>query len=159
MKLSGEFAVPARRELVFERLTNAPFFASCIEGTSDLVEVDPTHYTAKLETRIAYIKFKFAVAIEMVERTPPERVVAKAEGKPLGLVGRLTATASANLFDAGEQTRVGYEIDVALAGKLGSIGQPVLKAKAKSMEKSFVQNLNNAFQQPGAASEATHEGI
>jgi carbon monoxide dehydrogenase subunit G len=159
MKLSGEFAVPARRELVFERLTDAPFFASCIEGTSDLIEVDPTHYTAKLETRIAYIKFKFAVAIEMVERISPERVLAKAEGKPLGVVGRLTATASANLFDAGEQTRVAYEIDVTLAGKLGSIGQPVLKAKAKSMEKSFVQNLNNAFQQLGAASEAMQEGI
>jgi carbon monoxide dehydrogenase subunit G len=86
-------------------------------------------------------------------------VLAKAEGKPLGVVGRLTATASANLFDAGEQTRVAYEIDVTLAGKLGSIGQPVLKAKAKSMEKSFVQNLNNAFQQLGAASEAMHEGI
>jgi len=151
MKLSGEFAVPARREVVFERLTDAPFFASCIEGTSDLVEVDPTHYTATLETRIAYIKFRFAVAIEMVERTAPERVVAKAEGRPLGIVGRLTATASANLLDAGDQTRVVYDIDVALAGKLGSIGQPVLKAKAKSMETAFVKRLNDAFQQPGAA--------
>jgi hypothetical protein len=44
-------------------------------------------------------------------------------------------------------------------GKLGSIGQPVLKAKAKSMEHSFVQNLNNAFQRPPAASEVTHERL
>jgi hypothetical protein len=148
MKLSGQFIVAGRRELVFERLTNPQFFASCIEGVSDLVEVDPTHYTANLETRIAYIKFKFAIAVAFAERVPPERVVAKAEGKPLGIVGRLTATASANLSDAGDDTRVDYDIDVALAGKLGSIGQPVLKSKAKSMERHFVQSLNNAFQQP-----------
>jgi uncharacterized protein len=150
MKLSGEFTVPAKREIVFERLTNAQFFASCLEGASDLVEVDPTHYTATLETRIAYIKFKFAVSVEFAERVPPEKVVAKAEGKPLGVVGRLPATASAVLSEAGDDTLVKYDIDVALAGKLGSIGQPVLKSKAKSMERSFVQNLNDAFQKPSA---------
>jgi carbon monoxide dehydrogenase subunit G len=154
MKFTGEFMVPARRDIVFERLTNAQFFGSCIEGLQDLTEIDATHYSAVLVTRIAYIKFKFAVTVEFVESIPPERVVAKAEGKPLGVVGRLTSTAAATLSEAGEQTKVAYEIDVALAGKLGAIGQPVLKAKAKEMERSFVKNLNAAFQQP-ATSEAT----
>jgi uncharacterized protein len=151
MKLSGEFTVPARREIVFERLTNPEFFASCIEGASDLVEVDPKHYTATLETRIAYIKFKFAISVKFAETVPPEKVVAKAEGRPIGMVGRLTATAAAVMSEAGDDTRVAYDIDLALTGKLGSIGHPVLKAKAKSMERSFVENLNKAFQQPGAA--------
>lgn len=148
MKFTGEFTVPARREAVFERLNDAPFFASCIEGVHDLTEVDPTHYTATLETRIAYIKFKFAVAVAFVEKVAPEKVVAKAEGTPLGVVGRLTSTAQAILREAGDETVVAYEMDVALAGKLGSIGQPVLKAKAKEMERLFVRNLNAAFAEP-----------
>ena len=32
-----------------------------------------------------------------------------------------------------------------LTGKLGSIGEPVLKAKAKDMEKQFTQRLLAAF--------------
>jgi carbon monoxide dehydrogenase subunit G len=145
MKITGEFEVPARREVVYERLNDAQFFASCVEGVSDLAEVDETQYTAKLETRIAYIKFTFAVSVAFVEKVPPEKIVAKAEGTPVGVVGRLTSTATATLADAGEATRVGYEIDVAIAGKLGSIGQPVLKSKAKDMERTFVKRLNEAF--------------
>ena len=30
-----------------------------------------------------------------------------------------------------------YEIDAALTGKLGSLGQPVLRSKAKEMERQF----------------------
>ena len=72
MKLTGEFTVPARREAVFERLTDAAFFVSCIDGAGNLVELDATHYTATLETSIAYIKFKFAVAVAFVEKIAPE---------------------------------------------------------------------------------------
>lgn len=153
MKFTGEFAVAAPRDVVYERLNDAPFFASCIEGVRDLNQVDDTHYTATLETRIAYIKFKFAITVEFVEKVAPEKIVAKAEGTPLGVVGRLTSTASASLRDDGAQTIVAYETDVALAGKLGSIGQPVLKAKAKEMERLFVKNINAAFAN-GAAAEA-----
>lgn len=145
MKFTGEFQVPAQREVVYERLNDARFFASCVEGVGDLVEVDRARYTATLETRIAYIKFRFAVSVEFVEKVAPERIVAKAEGTPLGIVGRLTSIASATLAEAGETTTVSYEIDVALAGKLGSIGQPVLRSKAKEMERAFVKNINAAF--------------
>jgi carbon monoxide dehydrogenase subunit G len=34
-----------------------------------------------------------------------------------------------------------YAIDATLTGKLGSMGQPVLKAKAKEMEKQFTARL------------------
>lgn len=145
MKINGEFTVSAPRDVVYERLNDAQFFASCLEGVRDLTQVDETHYTATLETRIAYIKFKFAISVEFVEKIAPEKIVARAEGTPLGVVGRLTSTACAILKDQGPQTIVAYETDVALAGKLGSIGQPVLKAKAREMERTFVKNINAAF--------------
>jgi uncharacterized protein len=40
---------------------------------------------------------------------------------------------------------VSYEIDAALTGKLGSLGQPVLRAKAKEMERQFAQRMHAAF--------------
>ena len=68
MKFAGELMVPAPREAVFDKLKDAPFFASCVEGVHDLVEVSPTHYTALFETKIAYIKFKFEVSVEKIGR-------------------------------------------------------------------------------------------
>ena len=61
------------------------------------------------------------------------------------MVGRLTATTRTHLTESGANTIIAYSIDSTLAGKLGSIGQPVLRAKAKDMEKKFTERLRAAF--------------
>jgi hypothetical protein len=91
------------------------------------------------------MRFKFKVAVEMTKAISPEEIEAKVEGTPLGVVGRLTAIATTRLADLGGQTLIHYAIDATLTGKLGSMGQPVLKAKAKEMEKQFTARLTAAF--------------
>ena len=145
MNIAGEITIAAPREAVFKALSDAPFFASCIEGVQDLQQIDASRYDAVLETRIAYMRFKFKVVVETTRLTPPEEIEAKVEGTPLGVVGRLTATATTRLAEAGTGTVVRYAIDATLTGKLGSMGQPVLKAKAKDMEKQFSARLAAAF--------------
>ncbi|MFL4999321.1 MAG: CoxG family protein [Xanthobacteraceae bacterium] len=145
MKLTGEIIVKAPREKVFAALRDARFFASCIDGVHDLNEIDETHYTAVFETKVAYLKFKFNVTVELTRVEPPDQIEAKVEGVPLGVVGRLTARSLTRLVEAGDETKVHYESESTLAGKLGSIGQPVLRAKAKQMEKQFASRLQAAF--------------
>jgi carbon monoxide dehydrogenase subunit G len=145
MKFQGEIRVAAPREAVFDKINDPVFFASCIEGVQDLKQIDAQHFTATLETRIAYIKFRFAIAVEIAETERPSRVVARAEGTPHGMVGRLSATSIAALTADGNDTVVAYDIDAALTGKLGSLGQPVMKAKAKEMERQFAKAIAEAF--------------
>jgi len=150
MNISGEIRVQAPRAAVFDKLKDAPFFASCIDGVKDLKEIDATHYDAVLETKVAYMTFTFKVSVELTKLSPPDTIEARVEGTPLGVVGRLTATSRTHLTEAGGETVVSYSIDSTLAGKLGSIGQPVLKSKAKDMEKKFTERLRAAFSAPGA---------
>jgi carbon monoxide dehydrogenase subunit G len=145
MKVTGEIVIQAPRARVFEKLRDARFFAGCVEGVHDLVEVDPTHYTAVLETRVAYMTFRFNVTVEVTRMEEPAEIEAKIEGTPLGVVGRLTARSLTRLSEEGGATKVAYETESTLAGKLGSIGQPVLRAKAKEMEKQFAKRLQAAF--------------
>jgi carbon monoxide dehydrogenase subunit G len=151
MKFTGEITVPAPRDAVYARVRDARFFASCVEGVQALTEVDADHYTAVLETKVAYLKFKFNVAVEVVRADPPREIAAKIEGTPLGIVGRLTATSLTRLDDDNGGTKVSYEVDAALTGKLGSLGQPVLRSKAKEMERQFALRLRTAFAEPEAA--------
>jgi len=148
MKITGELSVRAPRQKVFDALKDAHFFASCVDGVSELTEIDATHYAAVFETKLAYMKFKFNVTVEMTKAEPPDLIEGKVEGKPMGLVGRLTATAMTRLTEDGDSTKIAYEIDSALTGKLGAMGQPVLKAKAKEMEKQFAERLRKKFEQP-----------
>jgi len=151
MNISGEITVPAPRAAVFDKLKDAPFFASCVEGVKDLKEIDATHFDAVLETKVAYMRFAFKVSVELTKLEPPDTIEARIEGTPLGVVGRLTATSRTHLTESGGETVVRYSIDSTLAGKLGSIGQPVLKSKAKDMEKKFTERLRAAFAAPEAA--------
>jgi uncharacterized protein len=153
MQFSGEISVAAPRDAVYAKVRDARFFASCVEGVQDLKEIDADHYTAVLDTRVAYLKFKFNVAVEVVRADPPHEIEAKIEGTPLGIVGRLTARSLTRLAEENGGTKVSYEIDAALTGKLGSLGQPVLRAKAKEMERIFAERMRAAF--ASAAGEAS----
>ena len=85
-------------------------------------------------------------------------IEAKIEGTPLGVVGRLTAKSHHQARETpATRPRSTYSVEATLAGKLGSIGQPVLRSKAKDMEKQFAQRLRAAFAQ--ATSEATNDSL
>ena len=156
MIVTGEITLPAPRETVFQVLQNAPFFASCVEGVRDLKEIDATHYDAVMETKVSFMKFTFKVSVEITKLSPPDRIESKIEGTPLGIVGRMTAVSVTDLIDAGNETLVRYSIEANITGKLGSMGQPVLKAKAKDMEQKFADKMRAAFaEQPSGVPGAT----
>ena len=145
MNVSGEFTVKAPRDQVFNTLRDASSFVRFVDGVHDLKEIDATHYQAVFETKVAYMKFKFNVTVEVTRIDAPSVIEAKIEGTPLGVVGRLTAKSTTTLTEAGDETKVVYAVESTLAGKLGSIGQPVLRSKAKDMEKIFASRLQAHF--------------
>ncbi len=150
MKFSGTLRVVAPRAQVYKALRDARLFASCVEGVRDLAETGPDAYAAVFETKVAYMKFSFKVTVQVVRAEEPREIEAKIEGKPLGIVGRLTATSVTKLTEIGGATRIDYDVEAALTGKLGSLGQPVLRAKAKEMERQFAARLGAAFAAPAS---------
>jgi carbon monoxide dehydrogenase subunit G len=137
--------VQAPRAEVYKALRDARLFASCVEGVGDLAETGPDAYSATFETKVAYMKFAFKVTVQVLRAEEPREIEAKIEGAPIGIVGRLTATSLTRLTEMSGATRIDYDVDTALTGKLGSLGQPVLRAKAKEMERQFAARLSAAF--------------
>jgi carbon monoxide dehydrogenase subunit G len=148
MKFSGTIMVQAPGAQVYQALRDARLFASCVEGVRDLVETGPDAYSAVFETKVAYMKFAFKVTVQVVRADEPHEIEAKIEGTPLGIVGRLTAASLTRLTEMSGATRVDYDVEAALTGKLGSLGQPVLRTKAKEMERQFAARLGAAFAAP-----------
>jgi carbon monoxide dehydrogenase subunit G len=159
MKFSGTITVQAPRAQVYQALRDARLFASCVEGVRDLVETGPDTYSALFETKVAYMKFTFKVTVQVVRADEPREIAAKIEGAPLGIVGRLTAASLTRLTEMSGATRIDYDVETALTGKLGSLGQPLLRAKAKEMERQFAARLGAAFAAPPpGASSGTSSG-
>ncbi len=76
------------------------------------------------------------MTVEVTNIEEPSVIEAKIEGTPLGVVGRLTAK-SITTLERRRRDQGHLFGRITLAGKLGSIGQPVLRSKAKDMEKIF----------------------
>jgi len=150
MKFSGQLTVAAPRAEVYKAVRDARFFASCVDGVTELVETAPDIYAAVFETKVAYMKFRFKVTVEVVRAEEPREIEARVEGTPLGIVGRLTATSLTTLSETVDGTRIDYDVEAALTGKLGSLGQPVLRSKAKDMERQFAARLAARFAAPAA---------
>jgi uncharacterized protein len=148
MHFAGELTVKAPLADVYKAVRDARFFASCVEGVQDLQETAPDTYAAVFATKVAYMNFKFKVTVQVVRADEPREIEAKVEGTPLGIVGRLSATSTTRLSEAAGETKISYDVEAALTGKLGSLGQPVLRAKAKEMERQFASRLAAAFAGP-----------
>src|SRR5258708_37996924 len=99
MKFDGEITVPGRREAVFDKVQDARTFAWCVDGVGDLTQVDGAHYTATLETKIAYLRFRFKVAVEVLRVERPNLIEARIAGPTIGGVGRLSPTSTTTLGD------------------------------------------------------------
>ncbi len=67
MNVSGEFTINAPRAAVFDTIRDPKSFISLVDGIRDLKEIDPTHYEAVFETKIAYLNFKFKVTVEVIK--------------------------------------------------------------------------------------------
>ena len=83
MNVTGEFTVSAPRDVVFRTLRDPSSFVRFVDGVSDLKEIDPTHYAAVFETRVAYLKFKFNVTVEVTRVEEPGEIEAKMKASRL----------------------------------------------------------------------------
>lgn len=159
LQASGEILVDVDRATAFTVVGNPERLAACIPGCHDLVAVGPDKYTAVLTSQVGFVRVSFRVAIDVVRMEPPSAIEARISGDAIGLPGHVQATAGVHLADAGDgRTTIRYATDVGLAGKLGGIGQPVLKAKSVQLAREFGVNLQAAIQETraGAGSPPEH---
>lgn len=159
MKFSGQVNIRAPREKVFDSIKDIEFFATCIDGVQDLEKIDETHYSGILATKVAYIQFRFKVELEISAMEAPHLFEASVVGAPVGMVGRFKSKARTTLHEDGDGTIIDYSIDASITGKLGSIGQPVMKSKAREMEVEFARRLQAHFREESTPVPANEQAV
>jgi carbon monoxide dehydrogenase subunit G len=145
LQTGGEFTVAVPQDRAFAFVSDPFKIATCIPGCSDLREVAPGKFAAKLTNRVGPISLTFDVTVELTKVESPNAIDSSVSGNAAG--GRLTATATVRL-DAVDPatTKVTYTVELGLTGKLGGIGQPVFRAKSDELSKKFGANVRAALE-------------
>lgn len=155
LQTTGEIIVEVDRETAFKFLEAPDQLARCIPGCHDLQQVAPGSFTAVLTSEVSFMTLNFNVVVEVVKIDPPHTIEARITGRPIGFSGQLLGTAELHLADAGEgRTAIRHSSDIGLTGKLGSLGQPVFRAKSAEMSAKFAATLKAALENHAGSKEA-----
>lgn len=159
LQTTGEIIVEVDRDTAFKFIEVPEQLAQCIPGCHDLRQTAPTSFTAVLTNEVSFMTLNFQVVVEVVKINPPHTIEAKITGRPIGFSGQLMGTAELRLTDAGQgRTLIRHSSDIGLTGKLGSLGQPVFRAKSAEMTAKFGANLKAALEKNSVAQKTAGEG-
>jgi len=141
------FTVNAAADAVWDFLLDPTRLAACIPGCESLQVEDATTYRVRLTVKVGFLSTRQDLRMEIVEAEPPRRLVSEGRGEDSRLGSRVEVRTSLELSPAGDgATAVAYASDVTVLGRLGSIGDAVMKVKARELAGVFAQNVKTALE-------------
>jgi len=132
MHFEGSVEIAAPRDRVWAFVIDPNQVGQCGPGVETIEVIDDTHFKATATVGVGFISARFVVNMEFAETTPPEAATIKAHGQAPG--SAVDATAQMRLSD-GEAggTRMDWEADVNIAGRIASVGARMIEGTATKM--------------------------
>lgn len=142
MKFERTVTVKAPRETVWQFLWDVPRVAACIPGCKGAQVVEEgRRYAATVAERVGPFKVEFPLSIEVLESSAPGHLKARAGGRDGKVDGLVKLELELNLVEAGEGTEMRLTTDVAILGKLGTLGHSVIVRKGDEVVGKFAEAL------------------
>jgi carbon monoxide dehydrogenase subunit G len=155
VKLSSSFTVPAAADKVVALFLDPQTMRSCIPGCEELVQTDERHYQGTLVNEVAHVRFKAGFTAEIVSVAEAVagpavvHAVLRGEDRRLGSTIRMDATLRVSPIgssdagsDADQASEVAYEFELAIRGKLGRLGESVIRRRTAEVERQFAEALS-----------------
>jgi carbon monoxide dehydrogenase subunit G len=149
LTFTQECVIPVERERLWDFLMEVPKVAGCVPGVETVEAVDETSYTGSLKVHVGPIRLALhgTMTVEEHDRSAwRARMRAEANDRRMG--GGIRARLSLTLTPAEAGTRLRIETDLAVLGKIGEFGQPIIKKKADALLAEFARNLQSALAVP-----------
>lgn len=142
MKFEKTVTVKASREAVWQFLWDVPRVAACLPGCKGAQVVEEgKRYSATVADRVGPFKVEFPLSIEVLEAQAPERLKARAGGRDGKVDGLVKVELDLHLVEAGGGTEMRLSTDVAVLGKLGTLGHSIIIRKGDEVVGKFAEAL------------------
>ncbi len=122
---------------------DVPKVAKSLPGVDTVTKIDDTTYEGALTVRVGPIKLNLQGKIILEEQNKSDwRAALRAEAKDRMAAGAVNGKTTMNLKEiSANLTELVVETDVNILGKIGEFGQPIIRKKADTMLKEFVENI------------------
>ncbi len=153
MEMTGERMIAADRQSVWAALNDPDVLKACISGCQDMEKTSDTGFTAKVVQKVGPVKATFTGEVELSDIVEGESYRISGKGKG-GAAGGASGGASVRLEDTAEGTRLTYEAEAKVTGKIAQLGGRLIDGFAKKMADDFFTKFQEQVEGSGEASEA-----
>ena len=154
MKLAGDYKFDANVDEVWDALFDPAVLAAVLPGCEKLDLVDGV-YVGELKIKIGPVQGNFTGKVGLADIVKPTSYTMDVDGR--GAPGFVKATAHVRVEPDGDGTRVFYDADANVGGKIASVGQRLLDASARAIVKQSLDGLNDNIKLRAAAHRAKPE--
>jgi carbon monoxide dehydrogenase subunit G len=128
---------------VYDFLTDPRKFAPLLPDYQGMTVEDSTHFTVRVNVGISYIKGVADVKMELTESERPKRAEYKGQGAVAG--GNTSLLAGFDLSPTANGTRVNWQGEAQIFGRLMSVAGGLLDPVAKKNIKKLIDGLEAAL--------------
>jgi carbon monoxide dehydrogenase subunit G len=158
MRLDDSFEVQAPIDEVYATILDVRRVTGCVPG-AELISTDGDVSTVGITVKVGPIAMRYRGEVEIVERDPDgHRAVMKVRASEVRGQGTANATAELKLREEGGKTVGDVGVDVALSGRVASMGQGAIQDVSSKLVARFARNLTRLLSGPDAGATGNGAG-
>ena len=140
MTMNGSVTLPAEREKVWEALNDPEVLKACIPGCQELTKTGDDGFAATAKVKIGPVSATFKGNVKLSDLDPPNGYTISGEGNG-GIAGFAKGGAKVALADAEGGTKLDYDVEANVGGKIAQLGGRLINGVAKKYADEFFANF------------------
>ena len=146
MIIRGDFLVSANAQQVWMFLNNPHAVGGCLPGCDEVEVQDEQHAQAMCEMHIGPIIARFLCSVTISGLEPRRRLQGVVDGYDASIRGGFKATGTLTIEPtAPDVTRVTYDVDVHIRGRIVPFADRLLPFVAKRLAGEFAGNVSETL--------------
>lgn len=146
MKLSEERVIAAPPDAVWAGILDAEVLKECIPGCQELTGNPDDGFEAVVVQKVGPVKATFKGAVTLSDIDPGKSCRLSGEGKG-GAAGFAKGGATVTLEPEGDGTKLSYDVDASIGGKLAQLGSRIIDPFAKKLADQFFTRFQEVVEE------------
>ena len=136
MEMSGERLIEAPQTKVWDALNDPEILKACIPGCETIEKLSNTEMKATAAVKLGPISARFNGKVLLSDLDPPNGYTISGEGQG-GIAGFAKGGAKVALLDEAGATRLAYQVNAQIGGKMAQLGARLIDSTAKQYADTF----------------------
>ena len=156
MQLTDHRDIAASPETVWASILDPEVLKACIPGCESLTGSPEAGYEAIVVQKVGPVKAKLTGVVTLSDMVAGQSLTITGEGKG-GPAGFAKGGAKVALAPEAEGTRLSYDVEAHVGGKLAQLGSRIIDGFAKKLADEFFERFKTTVEGPAAPDEVPGE--